>query len=321
MATALLYDSRFLRHDAGWGHPEQAARLSATLEHLSQQSWFPDLVRAQAPELEREWLYEAHDAVYISRAETVCREGAAYLDTPDVGVNTDSFLVATLAVAAGLHLADMVVKGRVDNGFALMRPPGHHAERGTAMGFCLLNNIALAARYLQKKHGLERILILDWDVHHGNGTQHIFEQDPSVFYISLHQYPHYPGTGSRSEAGEGVGEGATLNCPMFAGASDEDYVRAFQEKVLPAAESFKPDAVLLSAGFDAHAADPLGGIMLSERAFSWMTHRVLEIADKYAQGRLISFLEGGYDLHALPRCVAAHLAGLCGARVQEPVRK
>ncbi len=314
MSTAFLYDSRFLRHDAGRGHPEQPARLSATLEYLAEQPWFAELIRAEPADLERDWLYEVHDGAYISRAEMACSGGASYVDTPDVGVNAHSFSVATLAVAAGLKLADMVVDGRADNGFALMRPPGHHAERAMAMGFCLLNNIALTARYLQKNHGLERVLILDWDVHHGNGTQHIFEQDPSVLYVSLHQYPHYPGTGSRSETGEGAGKGMTLNCPMFAGAGDEDYVRAFQEKILPAAESFKPDAVLISAGFDAHAADPLGDVMLSEGAFAWMTQRVLELAAKHADGKLISFLEGGYDLHALPRCVGAHLAGLVGSR-------
>jgi acetoin utilization deacetylase AcuC-like enzyme len=199
------------------------------------------------------------------------------------------------------------MQGEAENGFALIRPPGHHAESGEALGFCLFNNVAITAKYLKRRYGLEKILILDWDVHHGNGTQHTFEDDPSVFYVSVHQYPWYPGTGSHSETGTGAGNGATLNCPMPAGSGDEDYRAAFGQTILPAARAFKPDAVLISAGFDAHAADPLGGINLSTNFYRWMTSEVMEIADSSAGGRVISLLEGGYDLDALASCVVAHV--------------
>ena len=206
-----------------------------------------------------------------------------------------------------LELADQVMSGNADNGFALVRPPGHHAEPAEAMGFCLFNNIAITARYLQQKYELERILILDWDVHHGNGTQHSFEHDPSVFYISLHQFPHYPGTGARSETGIGDGEGATLNCPMTPGLGDSAYREAFSEIVLPMARAFNPDAVLISAGFDAHRADPLGSINLENSSYTWMTQQVMELADQCCDGRLISLLEGGYDLNALAESVTEHV--------------
>ena len=190
--------------------------------------------------------------------------------------------------------------------------PGHHAEEDLAMGFCLFNNVAIVARYLQKKHGLDKVLVLDWDVHHGNGTQHSFEEDPSVFYVSLHQYPFYPGTGAGTENGRGKGKDATLNCPMPAGALDQDYEKVFCETILPKIDKFKPNTILISAGFDAHQDDPLADVCLTTPFYGWMTERMMEIADKYSGGRIISLLEGGYNLEALPRCVATHLAVLSG---------
>ena len=178
------------------------------------------------------------------------------------------------------------------------------------MGFCLFNSIAISARYLQQRYGIEKVLILDWDVHHGNGTQHSFEQDPSVQFISLHQYPYYPGSGAHSETGIGPGKGATVNCPMLVGATDADYERAFTERVLPAIEKFQPQVVLISAGFDAHFADPLAHINLTTEFYGWMTMTMLEVADRYADARLISLLEGGYSLEYLPLCVATHLKTL-----------
>ncbi len=223
-----------------------------------------------------------------------------------------SFDVALLAAGGLLKLADQVLSGEVDNGFALVRPPGHHAEVDTALGFCLFNNVAVCARYLQHRYGLGKVLILDWDVHHGNGTQHTFEEDPSVLYVSLHQYPYYPGTGAASETGLGRGVGATLNCPMPAGAGDEDYRRAFQERILPKIAAFAPEVVMISAGFDAHRADPLAQINVSTECYGWMSERLMEAADEHAHGRIISVLEGGYDLGALPLCVAEHLRVLMG---------
>ncbi len=316
MKTAIVYDPRYLEHDTGAGHPERPARLSHTIEALAAQPWFDQLEQVAPRPCERAWLAQVHDDAYLERARQACAR-APYLDTPDVAIGPSSFEVATLAAGGVLALADAVVSGAVDNGFALVRPPGHHAEHAEAMGFCLVNNIAVTARYLQRHHGLDKILVLDWDVHHGNGTQHIFEEDPSVFYVSLHQYPWYPGTGAYHENGRGAGVGATLNCPMPGGAGDDDYRVAFKDVVLPAVRRFAPDAVLLSAGFDAHAADPLGDLRLSTGCFRWMTERMLEVAEQSAGGRLVSLLEGGYDLDALAACVAAHVETLAGRRAPD----
>jgi acetoin utilization deacetylase AcuC-like enzyme len=219
---------------------------------------------------------------------------------------------ARLAAGAGLSLADELMAGTIRNGFALLRPPGHHAEKSQALGFCLFNNIAILARYLQRRHGLEKILILDWDVHHGNGTQHAFEEDPSVFYISLHQFPFYPGTGAGHEKGSGRGKGYTLNCPMPAGAWDGDYRTAFENVILPRAREYRPDAVLISAGFDAHFSDPLAQVQLSTEMYGWMTREIMAVAQEFSGGRVLSLLEGGYDLEYLPRCIEAHVAVLAG---------
>ena len=310
MTTGFLYDSRFLDHDAGRGHPERSERLVSTMAWLEDCDWFGDLVRVDAAMADPAWIETVHDASYIARAEETCRTGAPFLDVADVGISRRSSDVARLAAGGALALADRIVAGDVENGFALSRPPGHHAEQGTALGFCLFNNVAIAARYLQRAHGVGKILILDFDVHHGNGTQHTFEEDPSVMYASIHQYPYYPGTGSASETGIGRGAGATVNCPVPAGAGDQEYQRAFTGRILPAAEAFAPEFVILSAGFDAHAADPLAQVRLSTECFGWMSERIMEIADRYAGGRVLSMLEGGYNVEVLPRCVATHLGAL-----------
>jgi len=312
MATGLVYDARYLAHDPGPRHPERSERLIATMDYLRERPWFPDLRPVAPRPAAREWVETTHASEYVERVEHTCRGGERHLDVPDVGVSADSFDVALLAVGGALELADQIMAGGLDNGFCLVRPPGHHAERNLALGFCLFNNVAILARYLRREHGLDKILILDWDVHHGNGTQHTFEEDPSVLYVSLHQYPYYPGTGAASETGTGAGAGATLNCPMAEGAGDGEYEAAFRERILPAIDGFTPEAVLLSAGFDAHADDPLAGIALSTQGFRWMSERVMEVADRHAGGRLISLLEGGYSLRALPECVAAHLSVLLG---------
>ena len=312
MASGFLYDPEYLAHDPGPGHPERRDRLISVMEFLKRRSWFSALEQLTPRPAPREWIESVHAHRYVDRVEQACRRGLPYLDVFDVGISTESYEVAKLAVGGVLTLADHIVNRRVDNGFALVRPPGHHAEHNLALGFCLFNNIAIVTRYLQRQHGLEKVAILDWDVHHGNGTQHSFEADASVLYISLHQYPFYPGTGSSSETGNGKGRGATLNCPMSAGAGDEDYRKAFLEQILPKLHVFQPQAVLISAGFDAHRADPLAQINLSTAFYGWMTARMMEIADQYADGRLLSTLEGGYNLDALPRCVGVHLAVLAG---------
>jgi acetoin utilization deacetylase AcuC-like enzyme len=308
--TGFIYDSAFLKHDTGVGHPERQERLLVTRNHLQSQTWFKKLHQLGALPVERKWLETTHTDNYIRRAEQACKSNQAFLDSMDVAINLDSYDTALLAAGAPVIIADEILRGSINNGFVLARPPGHHAERELAMGFCLFNNVAILARYLQKQHGIEKILILDWDVHHGNGTQHSFEEDPSVLYISTHEYPYYPGTGAYTETGIGKGEGATLNCPMPAGVGAEDYEIAFKDKILPKIDDFKPEFIIISAGFDAHKDDPLGHILLNTEFFGWMTKRMLEMADKHCQGRIVSVLEGGYDLTALPLCVAKHLSEL-----------
>ena len=314
MTTGFLYDDRFLDHDAGIRHPERRERLTSTMAHLESQPWFEQLHMLAPRPADESWIESIHSSDLIARARSACQQELPFLDVMDVGVSRDSFDVALLAVGGALELADRVVAGDVDNGFALCRPPGHHAEHNQALGFCLFNNVAIAARYLQKEHGFDKILILDWDVHHGNGTQHSFEDDPSVLYVSTHQYPYYPGTGSYSETGIGPGKGATLNCPMPAGADDAQYMEAFTEKILPAVDAFGPEFVIVSAGFDAHVDDPLAGICLSTEFFGWMTARLLEVAEKHSGGKLIALLEGGYNINKLPLCVGEHLEVLAGLK-------
>ncbi|MBI1732844.1 MAG: histone deacetylase [Gammaproteobacteria bacterium] len=312
MITGFSFDPRFLDHDTGPGHPESPQRLLAVMHHLGRQAWYPQLAAVAARAADLEQIERIHKREYVERARATCAAGAPMLDSMDVSVSRETFDVALLAAGTPLALADEIVAGKLNNGFALLRPPGHHAESDMALGFCLFNNVAVLTRHLQDRHSVEKILILDWDVHHGNGTQHTFEADPSVLYISTHQYPFYPGTGAWYEDGIGRGKGATLNCPMPAGSGNHDYEQAFIEKILPKIGAFRPEFVILSAGFDAHRDDPLAQIELSTAFYGWMTDRVLEMADTHAHGRIVSVLEGGYNLQRLPECVALHIRGLGG---------
>lgn len=310
MVTGFAYDPDFLKHYAGFGHPECPDRLSRTMDYLKQKEWFQSLTTLSSNPADLKWIREVHGDQYIRHARDTCRSGMPYLDSSDVGVCKDSYDIALLAAGTPLVIADAVISSRISNGFALLRPPGHHAEFNMALGFCLFNNVAILARYLQLKHGLDKILILDWDVHHGNGTQHSFEEDPSILYISLHQYPFYPGTGAASETGTSRGAGSVLNCPMPAGSTDQDYEREFKEKIIPKIGTFKPEFIIISAGFDAHRDDPLAQIDLSTEFFGWMTEQMMETADKFCKGRIISVLEGGYNLTMLPLCIEQHLLKL-----------
>ena len=301
-----------MSHQTGAGHPECAERLSVTMEHLSTLPLQEKLKHYEPLSVEQEFIEANHSSAYLTRARQTCAGGSAFLDSLDVTVSEASYDVALKAAGATLALAEGVINEEISNGFALVRPPGHHAEYDQAMGFCILNNVAILARYLRAVHGLDKVLILDWDVHHGNGTQHTFEGDPSVLFASTHQYPFYPGTGAWSETGIGKGRGATLNCPMPAGSVDKDYEAAFMEKILPAIDQFKPEFIIISAGFDAHTDDPLGEINLSTGFYGWMTDRIMEMADKHAGGRIVSVLEGGYNLAMLPLCIEEHLKGLSG---------
>ncbi len=307
MTTGFVFDPGFLEHDTGPGHPERPERASAIVSHLGKLPWTKKLQRLPAQRADLRWIRSIHADDYLRRAEAACRKGAPYLDSMDVAISPRSYDVALLAAGAPLVLADAIIGGAIRNGFALVRPPGHHAEYDAALGFCLFNNVAILARYLQQQHGIDKVAIVDWDVHHGNGTQHAFETDPSVLYISLHQHPFYPGTGAASEQGEGKGKGTVVNCPMPAGAGDSAYERAFAQRIVPALDAFAPDILLISAGFDAHRDDPLAEIQLSTGAFAWMSRQLIDVAESTADGRIISVLEGGYNLSRIGECVAAHL--------------
>lgn len=310
MTTGLVYDKRYLEHDPGEWHPECSARLSSIMAYLEKQPWFSNIKIIEPRPADMFRIEEMHSKDYIRRAEEACQKGYPSLDCPDVGICSDSFDVAKLAVGGALALGDSVMKGEIQNGMALVRPPGHHAEKNEAMGFCIFNNIAILARYLQKNHSLDKILIFDWDVHHGNGTQHAFEEDSSVLYVSIHQYPFYPGTGAYNETGKGQAKGTTLNCPMPAGSGDDDYKQIIQEKILPRIKNFKPDAVLVSAGFDAYVEDPISQICLSTEMFGWMTDCLMEVAQEFSGGKILSLLEGGYNIDRLGECVEAHLLAM-----------
>ena len=306
MKTAFVYHPRYLEHDTGPAHPDRPDRLQAIVEELKRRSLWSRLLHIEPEPAERKWVETVHPAAYLDRLEAFCRSRGGYLD-PDTVASPQSFSVALLAAGGVLAACDAVLSGRARNGFCALRPPGHHAEQARAMGFCLLNNVAIGARYLQRRWGLERVAIVDWDVHHGNGTQAIFYEDPTVLFISLHQHPLYPGTGLRQERGQGAGEGYTYNIPLPPGSGDADYERAVREEVIPALERFRPEAVLLSAGFDAHRLDPLANQEVTESGFARMAELVRQAADALAGGRLIAVLEGGYHLQALARSVAACL--------------
>ncbi len=311
--TGLVYDPRYLEHDMGLGHPESPNRLRAIVQQLEQSGTMAQLTRIEPRMAEDEWITQVHIPAYLaSLKQHAPASGRVSLD-PDTSMSPGSLTAAYLAAGGALAGIDAIMNHEVEHVFCAVRPPGHHAEANRAMGFCLLNNVAIAARYAQKKHGLSRVLIVDWDVHHGNGTQHSFEDDPSVLFFSTHQFPHYPGTGRESEHGRGAGEGFTVNVPMEAGEGDDEYRAVFQKVLVPAAEQFKPDLVIISAGFDAHKDDPLAGMGLTEAGYAELTGIVAGIARRHAQGRILSSLEGGYNLTALAASVDAHVRGLVAA--------
>jgi acetoin utilization deacetylase AcuC-like enzyme len=312
--TALLYHPYFLEHDAGPGHPECPSRLTAIMERLDGSQVLGQLLLLTPPPASRETIGLVHSPAHVDRMARLSSRGGLVPETPDTVVSPATYQAALLAAGAVQQAVDAVMEGRAANGFCIVRPPGHHAERDQAMGFCYFNNIAIAARYLQSRHGVGRVAILDWDVHHGNGTQHSFEDDPSVFFFSIHEYSSYffPGTGAHHEMGRGPGYGTTLNAPVPPGFGDAEYLRIFRDQLRPAIDRFRPEFILLSAGFDAHWADPLGHIELTEHGFAALTAEVLAMAREHCQGRLVSTLEGGYDFAATAASVEAHLQVLMG---------
>jgi acetoin utilization deacetylase AcuC-like enzyme len=280
---------------------------------LGQQGTIDRLVKVEPRRAEDEWITQVHTPAYVAALNREAPSAGRLSLDPDTSMSAGSLHAAYVAAGGTLAAVDAIMTNRVAHVFCAVRPPGHHAEAGRAMGFCLFNNVAIAARYIQKKYGLSRVLIVDWDVHHGNGTQHSFEDDPSVLFFSTHQYPHYPGTGRSTERGKGAGEGFTINVPMEAGEGDEEYRAVFQKSLVPAADAFKPEFVLISAGFDAHKDDPLASMGLTEAGYADLTNIVAGIATCHAQGRILSSLEGGYNLTALAASVEAHIKALLAA--------
>jgi acetoin utilization deacetylase AcuC-like enzyme len=304
--TGLIADPISKEHITGPGHPERPERFDAALAALNGM----DLMRVPARLAIDDEIALCHARKYIRTVEHEVMTGFHDLSTGDTTISSRSLDAALYAAGAALNAVDAVVERRVQNAFCIARPPGHHATPNRGMGFCIFNNVAIAARYAQRKHGVDRVLIADWDVHHGNGTQDTFYTDGSVFFCSTHQSPWYPGTGPEDEIGQDAGEGWIMNRPFPAGAGREEILGVFQEMLMPAAERIKPELIIISAGFDSRIDDPLGHFRLTDADFKDLTNVMLEIADKHAHGRLVSVLEGGYSLDGLACGVRAHVEAL-----------
>jgi acetoin utilization deacetylase AcuC-like enzyme len=306
----LVADDGCRAHLAGTAHPERPERYDAVITGLTRAGLLQRMRRAELRTATDDELLLCHTAEYLQTVRRDVESGQPYLSTGDTDITPNSWDVAVRAVGGVLNAVDAVVTGPPRNAFCAVRPPGHHANAGRGMGFCLFNNVALAARYAQHRHGVGRVLIVDWDVHHGNGTQDIFYRDPSVYFFSSHQWPLYPGTGRADETGDGPGAGATMNFPFPAGSGRREILGAVENHLLPAAARFQPDLVLISAGFDSRAGDPLGRFTLTDRDFADLTRAVMGIAERHAGGRVVSILEGGYNLDGLASAAAAHVAAL-----------
>lgn len=299
---ALIQDKRYLDHLTGLMHPERPERLESIHQMLDESGLVKKTISLEPREATKEEIALVHTLELISEVERTNERDSTYLD-PDTHASRHSWEAAKLAAGGLLIGIDQLIEGKVDEVFAFPRPPGHHAERDHAMGFCLFNNVAIAAEYAIQKKKMKKIVIFDFDVHHGNGTQHIFEKRADVFYLSTHQYPFYPGTGAADEIGMGVGEGYTLNIPMSAGCGDSDYAKAIEERIVPAIVQYQPDLLILSAGFDAHQRDPLGGMEVSNQGFRMIAEKIESIRKKLSKIPILYALEGGYDLKGLSESV------------------
>ena len=313
--TAIFRDNLFLDHMKDFDHVESASRLEILYEYLDgpdgKNFIFPAFQPASHAQLERN-----HAADYVKKVAQTAGKPRVSLD-PDTQTSAQSYEAAILAAGAAISAAKQTVSGEIDNAFCLVRPPGHHAEHNRAMGFCLFNNVAVAAHYALNELNLDHVLIVDWDLHHGNGTQNSFYDTDKVLYFSTHQFPHYPGTGSASEIGRGKGEGYTINVPLPAGLEDHSYCTIFNELLSPIARQYKPDMIILSAGFDIHMRDPLGGMMVSKTGFAYMTKVLLDLAAELCDNRFIACLEGGYDLGGLKEGVIATLLEMTGQSIMD----
>ncbi len=310
--TGVVKDERYMNHDPGAYHPESPRRLEVIYQMLEEDDMkglLAEITPEPAPEEHLLWV---HTESLVKIVKSTAGKPSYSLD-PDTSTSPGSYEAALLAVGGVCKAISLVMNGDLDNAFALIRPPGHHAERARAMGFCLFNNVAIGARYAQKQCGVERILIIDWDLHHGNGTQHIFEDDPTVLYFSTHQYPYYPGSGSFQEVGTGKGEGYTVNVPLSAGYGDGEYVAIYQNILRPIGLEFKPDLVLVSAGFDIYKGDPLGGMEVTAQGFGALARSILDMAQEACEGKVVLCLEGGYNLQGLREGVRAVLRDMADA--------
>lgn len=308
----LVYDRFLERHDPGPGHQEQPGRARWVVDALMEEGLLVRLQPIACQPASVEALGRVHEPAYVELVHTVCEEGFTFIGEQGTRICRESYEVARWAAGGVLAACDEVMAGYVDRAFCAVRPPGHHAHRDLAGGYCLFNNVAVAAEHLVFRHGLGRVAIVDWDVHHGNGTQQIFENRPDVFFVSLHESPRYqyPGTGYESEIGMGPGAGHTLNIPLPPGSGDAAYRRAFSEQVIPRLERFEPEFLLISAGFDAACEDRTADINLGPSSYAWMTRELVAMADRCCRGRLVSVLEGGYEPTSLKRCAIAHVRAM-----------
>ena len=308
--VGIVYTPVYKKHVPALAHPERPERCDAVMEALRAKR-FDGLLTPVEPRAAADGdILRCHSEGYLATVKRDVADGADCLTTGDTDICSDSLEAARFAAGGALAAVDAVVAAKARSAFCVVRPPGHHATPDRGMGFCVFNNVAIAARYAQARHKVKKVLIADWDVHHGNGTQEIFYEDSTVFFFSTHQWPWYPGTGSEQERGRGKGIGTKLNCPFPAGAGRKEIVGAFRDKLVPAAAKFKPDFVLISAGFDSREGDPLGGFKLSDEDFAELTGIMMDIAREHAGGRLVSVLEGGYNLDGLARAAAAHVMRL-----------
>jgi acetoin utilization deacetylase AcuC-like enzyme len=308
--TGLIYDPIYKEHKPGAGHPERPERCDAAMKGIAAAVPADRLVMLNPRPATVDEIALCHTPEYIRTARHDIESGYGCLNTGDTDVSDRSYDAALLAAGGLLVAVDAVMEKSVRNAFCCVRPPGHHATSDRGMGFCIFNNVAIAARYARKRHGIARVLIADWDIHHGNGTQEIFYDDPSVFYFSTHQWPFYPGTGSTSEKGYGPGKGHTLNCPFASGSGRKEVVGAFKEQLEPAMRQFKPEFVFISAGFDSREEDLLGHFFLTDDDFEELTGIVMDIAHRHANDRIVSTLEGGYSLTGLASACGAHVKRL-----------
>ncbi len=310
LVTGIIYDPIFLEHDLT-GHPETARRLESIVEALKEKKLYEKVRHIKSGKAKLEEITLCHSAEYVEYVKEFSEKGGGYLD-PDTYSNKNSYLAASTAVGSSIDLTNEVINGNLKNGFALLRPPGHHALSNRSMGFCLFGNIAIAAKVALTQHGIKKIAIVDFDVHHGNGTQALVGDDPNILFISSHQYPFYPGTGSIREIGHGNAEGTVVNIPLPAGVGDEGFKLVYRKVVIPSLEKFNPDLILISAGYDAHWDDPLANLNLSLTGYNLISRELLKAAEDLCAGKIIFFLEGGYNLEVLSEGVSNAICGLLG---------